>query len=149
VDLFVFIIIVIVFVTTNSMDFHCCSSSFHICLLPSMVVPQPLETWYHSPSWSFAFAISYVSLMELVSVMHKHSASLPVLMLALQMVPLSFSSSFGPLPMCFPVPFWPLLLRFHLIQLYSSSLKHPLEILLQFFFCFPMLLASLLWFFWP
>ncbi len=51
--------------------------------------------------------------------------------------------------LCALLLFWPLILRLHLLQLRSSSLKHCLNILRQFFFCSPMMPTFPLWFFWP
>lgn len=151
VDLLVFVIVVVVITTVvaNFVDFRCYPSSFHICFPLLVGALQPLETQYHAPSWSFAFVLSSIYRVEMTFVVYQHSTYLPIPMLALQMVPLSFSSSFKPLPMCSPSHFWPLILRLHLPHLCSSSLKHSLKILQQFFFCIPMLPASPLWFSWP
>lgn len=135
------IVVVIVSIIANYVDFHYCPSNFHICFLSFVVRPQALETWYHSPSWSFAFAFSSISLVKITFVMHQHSNSLHVPMLAVQMVPLYLSSSCGPFPLCSPTFFWPLILRFHLPQPWPSSLEHSLEILVQLFLCSPMLPA--------
>ncbi len=72
----------VVVVTTNSVDFYYYPYNFHICLLPSMVVPKPLETRYHSPFWFFTFVFSSISHVEMTFMVHQHFASLPVLMLA-------------------------------------------------------------------
>ncbi len=49
VDLFVSIVVVAITVA-SFVDFPCCPSSLHICLLSLVGVPQPLETRYHTPS---------------------------------------------------------------------------------------------------
>lgn len=84
------IVVVIVSTIANYVDFHCCPSNFHICFFSFVVRPQALETWHHFPSWSFAFALSSISLVKITFVMHQHSNSLHVPMLAVQMVPLPF-----------------------------------------------------------
>jgi hypothetical protein len=98
---------------------YCCFCYYKFCGLPLLsiqfsymspsyvVTPQPLETRYHSPSWSFAFSLSSISHVEMTFAMHQHFASLLVLMLALHMVSLSLSSSSRPLPLCSPIVFWP------------------------------------------
>lgn len=140
---------IVVATIANFVDFHCCPSNLHIYLHLSTSVLQPLVTWYHVPSWSFSFFLSFTFLVEMTYVVYQHSTYLHVLMLALKMVPLSFSSSFKPLLLCFLVLFLPLIVRLHLPQLCSSSWEHSFEILLQFFLCFPMLPASPLWLSWP
>jgi len=131
VDLLVYV--VVVSTTTSYVDFYCCSYSLHIYLFPYVVILQPLETWYHSPFGSFAFAFSYVFLVDMTSMVHQHFAFLFILRLALHVVPFSLSFSFWPLPLCFLALFLPLIMRFHLPQLRSSFLEHSLEILHLFF----------------
>ncbi len=98
--------IVVVVTIANFVDFHCCPFNLHIYLHLLISAPQPLETWYHVPFWSFGFLLSYISIVEMTCAVYQHSAYLHVLMLALKTVPLSFSSSFEPLPLCFFVLFF-------------------------------------------
>jgi hypothetical protein len=85
---------IVVTSVANFMDSRCYPSSLHICLLLLAGAPQPLETWYHIP-WYFAFVLSFVCPMdmEMTSMVYQHSTYMLILMLALHMVILSFSSS--------------------------------------------------------
>ncbi len=85
------------------MDFHGYPSSLHKCLHPSMDTPQLLESWYHALFWPFAYVPSSVSHVEMTHVVPTHFAYLLVLMLALQMVPLSPSSSYELVLLCTPI----------------------------------------------
>jgi len=99
--------IIVMSIVANFMDFCCCPSNLHICFPPFVVPPQALETRYHSPSGSFAFC-SLIYIFYENNICDALAFYLPlVLMLALHMVPLSLSSSCGPLLLCSPTIFCP------------------------------------------